>query len=69
MPRLKPDEDALLGSSLAAAYLGISRSTLTSWRLRNEIRPTAVEETPHGPRYKFSTRDLDTFREKVAYDD
>ena len=45
MPRLKHD-DALLGTNRAAEYLSVHRSTLTSWRLRGEITPTAVAQTP-----------------------
>ena len=65
MPRLKVAESSLLGTCGAAAYLGVGRSTLESWRRRGEIIPTAVEE---GPLYKFEKADLDKFRERIDYD-
>jgi predicted site-specific integrase-resolvase len=67
MPRLKRDAK-LLGSCQAAEFLGVTRSTLASWRRRGEIKPTTVEDGPLGPRYKFSTLDLETFRERIDYD-
>lgn len=67
MPRLKCDGE-LLGTVGAARYLAVHRSSLTLWRLRGYLVPTAVEVTPRGPRYKFSRADLDRFREHIDYD-
>jgi hypothetical protein len=66
MPRLKTEE-GLLGTNAASRYLGIHRSTLTYWRRRGVLTPTAVEEGPRGPTFKFSKCDLDAFREGVDY--
>jgi hypothetical protein len=67
VPRLKTD-NVLLGTCRAAQFLGVHRSTLRSWRLRGEIAPTAVEQGPRGPLFKYSEADLDSFKEKIDYD-
>jgi predicted site-specific integrase-resolvase len=66
MPRLK-NEDELLGTVAASRYLGVGRSTLTSWRRRGEVRSEAVEDGRRGIRYKFALADLDEFRKRVDY--
>src|SRR5690242_6714867 len=58
MPRLRLDEPDALGSSLAAEYLGVHRSTLESWRRRGELKPTVVEDSPRGRLYRYSREDL-----------
>lgn len=66
MPRLKREGE--LGTSRAAAYLGIHRSTLTDWRLRGEFPPTSVLDGPRWPLYMYSIGDLDQFKERIDYD-
>jgi hypothetical protein len=66
MPRLKTSND-LLGTSLAASYLGVHRSSLRAWMLGGVIVPTAVEEGPRGPLFKFSKDALDRFREEIDF--
>jgi excisionase family DNA binding protein len=65
MPRLKTQTD-MLGACAAARYLGVSRSTLTSWRRRGVV-PAIVVEGPRGSLYKFRMSDLDEFRKEVDY--
>jgi hypothetical protein len=65
MPRLRSD-DALLGTTRAAAYLGVHRSTLKSWRVRGVVRASAAD-TPRGVVYLFDTADLDRLRTKIDY--
>jgi excisionase family DNA binding protein len=67
MPRLKSRE-TMLGSCGAARYLGLHRSTITYWRRKGELTPTAVVESPRGPQYRFSVADLDKFRERIDFD-
>jgi hypothetical protein len=67
MPRLKTNEP-LLGTVGACRYLALHRSTFTSWRRRGVLKPTAVEQGPRGPLFKYSPADLDAFREKIDYD-
>jgi DNA-binding transcriptional MerR regulator len=67
MPRLKTD-DALMGTNAAARYLCLHRSTLTYWRRKGVLTPTAVTEGPWGPQFKFSKGDLDRFRDRIDYE-
>ena len=67
MPRLKT-QDTLLGTTRAADYLGIHRSTLTAWRRKGEIRPTVTTDGPHGVRHAYSAEDLARFKERIDYD-
>jgi len=57
----------MLGTTDAARYLELSVSTLTYWRKSGVLIPTHVRETPNGPRYRYSTADLDKFRSLIYY--
>ncbi len=65
MPRLKTD-DAPLGTTRAAAYLGVHRSTLKAWRVRGVV-PASAADTPRGVVYLFETDDLDRLRARIDY--
>lgn len=67
MPRLKR-ESKYLGSTQAADYLGLAKSTLTYWRRKGVLRPTRTEQTTLGVRYLYEKSDLDAFRERIDYD-
>jgi excisionase family DNA binding protein len=66
MPRPR-DEGELMGTMSASRYLGVGRSTLTSWRRRGELEFKTVDEGARGVRYKFARADLDEFRERLDY--
>jgi Helix-turn-helix domain len=65
MPRLKVD-CKFLGTMAASRYLGVGRSTLTSWRRRGEVLAKAIDHG-HGMRYVFAQADLDEFRGRIDY--
>ena len=69
MPRLKIEGD-LLGTSAAARFLGVHRSTLESWRRRSGvIEPTRIEKGLRGgPRYLYSRESLERLRDRIDYD-
>jgi predicted site-specific integrase-resolvase len=66
MPRLK-GESVLLGTMAASRFLGVGRSTLTSWRRRGELKVEAIQDGRRGIRYKFALDDLKEFRKRVDY--
>ena len=63
MPRLKT-QDTLLGTTRAADYLGIHRSTFDPLGGgRGRSRPTVTTDGPHGVRHVYSVEDLTKFKE------
>jgi hypothetical protein len=64
MNRLLP-ADGLLGSSQAARFLGVSRSTLAFWRRNGEIAATEVADGPRGRAYRYSVADLAALKGRI----